>query len=385
MIVGSAVFDQPTLGAGPGYACMQGGKPFRFSSMDDLDRDITWITNLSSYVFGDDHMTKKKNLRSSDFFGTPVQAISDEIGIEEIRSLESAKMLSTIFSRVVNLTERYMGEIKMADHHFGVFSSLQDIISLSIAGTMKTRGRVPPEVSEGVSHALSCPVPPSGEMANNDYLIRIPMQRISHLKTVISSPVPSGQWKQVDLSAMEDPLVWAANQDKPCLALVSLLKPTPLISSLVAKKTPRSTRVWIAHPEILAINHFMQVRVEKIYQAEFYGTHADSFRLPPPEFLAHDNLSISAGLFAESYLYAACSPDTKVFSNKVRACWFTSVSRSYVLAEIARLIANKFNVVGYDLSNILVSAPRSQIKRLVEYIDRNESLIFPAKYACLLK
>lgn len=384
MIVGAAIFDQPTLGAGPGYACMQGGKAFRFTNMDDLDKDIVWITNFSSFVFGDDHISKRKNLRSADFFGVPVQAIADEIGIREIKSEESAKLLSTIFYRIINLVERYIGDIKNADSHLGVYSDLQDIIKMSIVGNIKSPHRTPHEVTDGINHAFSFPISPSGEMSNNDYLIRIPMQRIAHMNSVVNSPIPHGAWKPVDMSGLEDPLAWAVKQERPCLAQISLLKPSPLISSLVSKKTPRSTRVWIAHPEILAINHFMTVRVEKIYQSESYVSNASALRLPPPDFHSYDNISISAGIFAESYLHAACSSESKAFTDKVRACWFASVARSYVLVEISRLIANKFNVVGYDLSNILISTPRSHVKRLMEYVNSNESLIFPSRYAQIL-
>lgn len=379
-MIGCALFDHPGVGAGPGYGCMQGGKPFRFSSMDELDRDICWVTNLPSFLFSDHNIHKKKWLRSSDYFGTPVQTIGEEIGYFDLRSLEAAKSLVTIFARVINLTERYVGSIREVDQHQGVDASLHEVIDAFISGRNKSQNRVPHDVHEGVSQCFAYPLPPSGETANNDILIRLPLHRVSHMVNVVETPMPSGSWSQVDLKGVDDPLLWIANHDKPILAQVSLLKPNQLIASLMPKKTPKSNRVWVAHPELIALNHFMNCRVEKVYMAENYGTTAQSLRLPPPTFTPQDYGSISSGLFAESYLLAACSGSSRLFSNVLRAAWLTSLARSLVLGEIARLIVNRFNVVGYGTSYVLVSVARNQVNRLREYIIRSDSLMLPGRY-----
>jgi hypothetical protein len=211
---------------------------------------------------------------------------------------------------------------------------------------------------------------------------------------------------------------WAVDGNKPALALVSLSKPEARLSSLINRKALKGQRVWMSFPELSVLSECAETRIERLFVAEEHVTAATAFPRAMPALTAMDHASISSGLFAETFLAAACEPaahgslarsmesrgipgyspypasvvammksgeGARVAGCSPRTAWLSSSARIHAFVEAAKLAANDFDVIGYGISHVVVGLRPDDLMRLGQYLARTPELSLPARFGRLLR
>jgi hypothetical protein len=145
----------------------------------------------------------------------------------------------------------------------------------------------------------------------------------------------------------------------------------------------------MALPEIMALSKIVEMRAERVFVADDIVPPSASLKIPPPAFSPAAVSSISAGLFAETYLHAACSPalastetgaalETPARTHSVRAAWLLAAARALMVQEAMALSWAGFSVIGYGPTHVLVSVSRRNLRNLRKAVGSSSRLSYPA-------
>jgi hypothetical protein len=249
-----------------------------------------------------------------------------------------------------------------------------------------------PEVGAALRASLQPPAIATVSFSADRFSMRIPVQRVAHLQDVMQQHVPEGEWREMNLSGVSDPLDWILKCDKPAIALVSVLKPTKGLSSLLNRNATRGHKIWAAHPELRMMREISEVRVSKVYVADAYVHAEATLSEPTPRLEALDHASISSGLFAEAFLTAACSvpecvpynPHTPLMCSP-RSAWLLSHARARVMREAITLANAGVTVIGAGAHSITVLVEKRDVSSTRKIIQKSSELTLPARLVNLGK
>ena len=139
------------------------------------------------------------------------------------------------------------------------------------------------------------------------------------------------------------------------------------------------------HPELKLLGNYADVRIHKAFLAEEYVPLNSVLSYPAPKIEPVDYVSISSGLFYQSYI---ASLSTQNLSNipgrpaiSCRSAWLVSSSRAKVFQEVVNLSLAGFKVISFGIDSVSVAVKKSEIKQFKEHILQSNNLMLPAKFA----
>jgi hypothetical protein len=146
---------------------------------------------------------------------------------------------------------------------------------------------------------------------------------------------------------------------------------------------------WMAMPEFIAMSRLVEMKAEFAYVAEETVPVTASMRVPAPLFSPAAVASVSAGIFAEAYMHAACMPAFTFHgglaaasdpspSYSVRGAWVMSAARSLMAQEALALTDAGLPVVGYGPSHVSVALTPKNAKALRDALRTSRWLTYPA-------
>ncbi len=367
--------------AGKGTACLPGGTPFGFAQVAQLHEkhpEALWVLSASWARFTREAGLRTPWLRSGEFFPTPVVSLAEELGHCASEPEGAARACAEVMNRCLRLAGSQA-------HLRGAALRLAEANTFTEALRPALRPRPPTAsgafgIDEILSQALQPPVPAGGQANGHDLLVRLTLQRVAHMQTVLDHHAPTGEWREVEMRRVADPFEFATNSVPPVLALVSISKPLPVLSGLMNKRAIRGGRVWMARPELAVIGRFGEPRIERLFVSEGGLPVRALLPITAPDIDAVDHASLASGLLAESFLHCACTPLGHNTGALALATWVTSNARVITFTESAKLVANGFKVLGYGVSHVLVGLHRSRLPELRAYLARSPALLLPARY-----
>jgi hypothetical protein len=390
--IGVAILNkQNNLGSG-GVASLGGSASFPFTTLDTLkEMAPLWVVSSPEKTFLTEGGATIPFLRHSGFLPTTSTALADELiqNAQEHHS-DSAQVVSEILTRVVSIANSMAPLAHLLISRAGASAharTLTSAIQQSMAPLLRA-DPLPKELVEALPSMFVAPGPLAGS-SGNDLVIKIPANRVALANQVFSTPVPGYSWREVPLNEYPNPLSWAVGGGEPIIAKVSIKGALPKVRSsapLMGHLT-RGAVKWMALPEIASLSKIIEMRAEKVFVAENLVHASASLKVPPPVFSPTGHASISAGLFSEAYLHAACSPahlqegvtesGPKGLSHSIRAAWLLSSSRSHIVHEAMELSNAGFSVIGYGTSHVLVSVPAKNLKSLRKALSQSKLLSYP--------
>lgn len=389
--VGCAFMAQRNNLASGGWASLGGDEPFRFTTLDLL-RSVgsLWVTSTPESAFLTQDGNSFPFLRHAGFLPTPITAIAEEVAPNTQGNMAaSAQCVAEILTRVVGMADTLAPVSSVMVSRNSATRTMTAAVQLLMAPILRS-DPMPAELSEAMPSMFKAP-PPLGAPNGNDIAVRVPANRMLLSEAILSTEVPGSTWAEVGLSEYPNLLSWAIGDNKPVIAKVTIKGPLPKVKAnapLMGYLTRGAVR-WMALPEIIALSRIVEMRAERVFVADDMVPPSASLKIPPPVFAPSAAASISAGLFAETYLHAACSPalaatesgapiDEAAQTHSVRAAWLLAASRALMVQEAMSLSLAGFSVIGYGPSHVLVSVSRRNLRNLRKAVGASSLLSYPA-------
>lgn len=391
--IGCAFFNKPNSIQSGGWASLAGEEPFKFTTLDSLKvAGPLWVTSTPEKSFLTENGAAHPFLRHAGFLPTPITAIAEEL-VPYTRTQASlataAQRVSEVLARVLSMTDGFAQVSGLILSSQPGARTLTSALQLLVAPTLRT-DPTPPELIVAMP-SLFAPPQPLGTANSSDCAVRIPANRLALTESVLASGVPGNTWAEVSTKEYPNALSWAVGDNKPVIAKVSIKGPLPKVrvnAPLMAHLTRGMVR-WMCLPEIIALSRIVEMRAERVYVADEFVPTVASVKIPPPCFAPAAVASISAGLLAEVYMHAVCSPSTVVEENPVgnspvtqthpvRAAWLLAIARALMAQEAITLSSAGFSIVGYGSSHILVSVAPRNLRNLRKAIGASKLLSYPA-------
>tara|TARA_B100001105_G_scaffold71907_2_gene56530 strand:- start:30 stop:1298 length:1269 start_codon:yes stop_codon:yes gene_type:complete len=395
--IGCAFLNQPSSLNSGGWASLNGEEPFRFTTLETLAaRGELWVVSTPPSTFLTDDGSKYPFLRNSEFLATPVNFIAQELGVGGHEAAPIAvQRVSEVLTRVVEMADSLSMDVRTRLVSGQV--SLVSVLQAAVAPALRHE-EMPQDLLDAMPALFKSPAPISAPHGQ-DIGVRVPANRMRLAQVVMLSAVPAGSWTEVDLSLFPNPagaLSWAISNQQPVICNVTVRGPLPKVKGtapLMRNLTTGATR-WMALPEIIALSRLVEMTPKRIFIASEFVPAQASLRVPPPAFSPAAAASISAGLFAEAYMHAACSTaalrlaDYEEFAVQpqvysVRAAWLTAVTRSYMMQEAMALAEANFNVIGFSNSHVWVGVSRRNLRVLRKAIAASSLLSYPTSLRLL--
>lgn len=357
---------------------LSGCQSQRFNHVDDLLMNfpgVTWITSLQPQVFMNNG-NKKTWLRPTNFFPTSVTHLIEEIGVAPSDINYAAQVISEVIDRTVLRGEENSSSIidpKKCAEFSDYFNESYGVSNIPYHDSIN--------VSDFMRQASLITQVATDTASANDTIIRLPMQRIPHYKSVTNQEVPSGVWHEINLSTKQDPLEWVLSSPLPVLAYITVNKVNDGLN-ILGSHLLRGRKSWVALPELMTIKQIADVNVERAFCAEEQISMASVLARPLPKIEPMEYMSISSGLCMESLLAslsrASNSPSVNVTGPSV---WMLAHAKARVLSEAVILSRSGFKVIAQGFSHLTVAVKRKDIPRLREVIAVSENLLLPAKFS----
>lgn len=362
--IGALLFDpvDPARASqldGGGFAAV-GGDVFRFESVDQVIEDhdgICWMTALTRSALGVSEVGAR--LIDNEFFATNLASILDELGVSIAHPAEAASAIAPILVRVEAICAAW-----------GVTINARVRLPEALAAAFDASKEGDLAEQDPFFKAASASFISKGPRRVNDVVVRLPLHRVVQARRVLGSLVPAGAWKEANVKVITNAATWLKTIDAPVIAQVSSSKPSATVSAIVPRKQGNG-KIWLAHPELMALGEFAEIQLDRALTAEAYRPVA--LKRPLSEVLPAGAIgaSISFGLCAEALMTGICTHARAPQA----AAWLTSVARLHAFREAARLSIERFTVVGYATCHVLVSVPKKKVSDLLAFLDQEQTLL----------
>lgn len=370
---------------GGGLAAINGCTPFPFMNLDELNAihpDVTWITSMPASEFIKRQGGRKNWLRSANYFNTSIADLTVEMGLDSTDLPRLVTCVSSVLSHVLMTSQDVYPHVFPGEPG-SVYSELFKPQWSEPFG----QGEKNPDVVAGLGRYLTSTPPQMSVPSAQDLSIILTPYRVAHMEVVTDIKVPSGTWEEVSLVGEKSPYEWIKKSEAPVLALVSLSSPRTELFKLLSKITAKGNSMWMPHAELIEIGQHAELRVHKAYVAQESCHAVTTIPAALPLMEPVDHASISSGLFAESFLAAACHKTQSELGQQdiflvARAAWLLSAARAKIFKDVVRLTEAGFRVSGYTATNLALVIKKQEIGALRDFIANAPiTLMMPARYA----
>lgn len=382
--VGVVVFDnsRDMMGSG-GWACLPEGNSFRIRQPSDLPNDCIFVSTVDGMDFRR-RLGKFRNLRPSGWMHSSLKHVGADLGLPidgEGRFGAVSDVVAPKLSKVAHRTALIAAQV------YGWTDPAQMLVSENLYEDILRSLVPPPPVRSFMKPALlsayqSYSSPDwSDDLMSDSISVTLRLNRLTHAKNIMATKVPDGSWTLVDSGMrLED----ALDPSGPCLveAVVETSDIDPSISSLIAFGAQpgrrNMLRSWMCQRELQWVSQYAKVHIMRAYRAASSASLPERVQLP--EVLMCDpafELSLSAGLVAESHWAALCNPiyvpkapDKKEVSPW--GVWLRATDRAISFNLAMAAFKAGFHVFGYGNGSVVLRLPRTDLPKLLDFAMEHE-------------
>lgn len=378
---GAVIFDKPEAPAS-GYASIAGEPAERITDQTQLANDVLWWSNATYDAFFRGGQAMVGNLRSASYLDVKVAETLKDWGIDPSRVPpdQSARVCSALFERIMRMARGLIktSSLNLREEDFfqgnKLAHDLKDLLPQAECPVDDTASVLRAGIS--FTHFSTTTIQrPSG---SSPVIVRRP--RLDHAIDIVSSPVPNGPFsfrRGADLPSPEKIAAAAV----PVMAEVTLHRADPSISAIYGfgvtpTRARKSTRSWIAHPELAIMSGFADLELRGGLIGRSYSVLSETLDPMIHDFLVKPGtcMSWSAGALAETIWKAATTgrgmPGMQV-SNAARpqtswrGAWLKATDKVVMLRFAMQLHRAGFAVLSYGSGWVNCAVPAS---RMEEYV-----------------
>lgn len=325
-----------------------------------------------------------KQVRATNWMRAPLRAIMDEWAFTA-ETPDNARFMAQLINRVFSLGNEIVVthlDPKSRDWTINIGSQPSFATALSEALGPEGRIEIPANLAEANRNGQKLGAVLFGKRGgSSETLWRFQSPRLSHALDVVSTPVPVGDWKMIQLGNM-DTATFRANlaaAGKPALLRVDA---NPLLARDRLPATLRTwftsanegARFWLTGEELMALGDIEGLVIQAAYLAQSatpknnFQSALTALRTLNGQAVVAQNLSLpalswSAGMLAENILAAAMR---KRKDREDFAPTFFAAQDRILTERRARLLSESgVSVVSYYLGGIVAQVGRDKESLLV--------------------
>lgn len=354
------------------YVSISGEEAFKINSVSELDTQTRWITNLDTGL-----PNQPKSVNHALFFqNNYLRLTTDQIlsllhaSGEECDIQTKATFLSTIFSNVVSLGNYllHIENLPAYEYRKGIRKSLMPL-------DQKQPDNVLTMIRDSTQYYTF-----SLEKTDPEKRVSFLTPKFSHAKKILQTPLPTGDWKQVEIlpEQSEEIREWLQSRKTPFFAKVVLSDFDEELHSLLnfGSAVPEgSTREWVTNIELEMLIGVADIQIIEVWES--------SGVVEPSEVVTKliqigdtGDTGTSLGILAENIwtgLSLSMSPPS-VRRNKKLAQKHANTASPFLIAADRRLCFDKakdlrkkgFSVASYGYGKITVDSSFQEEKTIIE-------------------
>ena len=279
---GAIVFDDPSIHEG-GWACIDGGTPYRIRGTIDIPDDHILWCNVEPEVMRRDGLSAR--FRGSDWgplrIGEPrsqdhwdfKSCILSEYGISEVSAQRRAAYLAKIFGRLMQFTRAFYPSAT-EPLKFGLAHTLRARRPKDIAGEMTSPVRMALEMAK--TFGCAAERPPGVERFRRVGSLYPP--RYDHAMQLLSQPIPANgcRWNRLRKHEIptdsSDIAEWVESRKPMLVQMVVESLDNPVAHQLLnpaGETIPgMGRRLWRTGEEAIAFSAFGRVRINNAFEAD---------------------------------------------------------------------------------------------------------------------
>lgn len=354
-----------------GFASIAGAPARRIVSVNELDSNVKWMTNLEFTDFNANGLLRNPNFFFSGFLRTELKQLADEIGAgsDQMNAREAATSLSTLFSRVMGIAEQTLG-IQFVNTRMST-RGLSDFIAERVVN----KNKIPDDANAAFKAAYQTWIPLVVKVPREWKRIMLRRPRYRHAVEVLSTAVPSEfQWVYVHNAKLpadnEARIAWCLGNELPVVANV-VVKPrrTEFMDLISYNAGAQQERSWVCQPELLMLSQFCDVEVIGAFVCEA-GFEEQKELKQFPDLGDFTEASISLGILAENFWVSMASPRTTPTNAKFwppRAVWYRAMDRLAMFMNAVKMQREGFKVFGYGSGALCAYFPPGATGEMAEF------------------
>lgn len=358
--VGIALFDNEGQSE-RGWACVHGDRPFRIKSSFSLPTNVLWWTNLP---YGDAASRANRVSRHSGYFKVTMEKACHELGLRSLSPEETVERLSLHFAVLTSLAK------KISRKSLSALCTSQ-FLYRDLGPTLQTSPLIPAAVMSRMRAQVGWDSWTQIEPGRHDDTIMLRVPRIAHMAALLSTHVPEQDvsWRQ---KPDQDPLEIIRNSLAPVYAEFSISnasdKPARLFGLAAAGGAGGSgtmARGAAAHPELIALDKFSELRVRSIYSGNRYVPASTGLPAEVVAFLEDraSMMSWSAGILAENIMRAIMGPlpsrDGGAPNMTWRGLWLRAADKTLMFLHAMAFHAAGYRPLSYGYGWIKLARPQT--------------------------
>lgn len=317
-----------------------------------------------------------RQIRAGTWMRSPLRAMMEEWGLT-VETEANAKVVAKLLNRAFSMSNEIVAaqlDPKARDWtvNIGSSPSLATALSEALLGDAKTE--VPPNLQEANRNGYKLGAMLFGRRGGSpDTMWRFQAPRLSHARKVMSSPVPVGEWKMVQLNGMDIEAFRSKLAEVKLPALIRIdahngSQKLPATMRTWFSSTDGGARFWLTGEELLALTQVDGLVIEAAYLADgaastgsyercLMGLRTLNGQAVEAQNLSLPALSWSAGLLAENVLAASFRRPNK--DRPGFAPTFYSAQDRILTEGRARIMAEAgVSVVSYYLGCVVAQVGR---------------------------
>ena len=279
---GVVIFDNLTV-VQNGWACISGGNPFYVTSIGDLDANTIWLTNIDASILFQKGLSRNSNLRPEGYLRTKLSSLLIELGLRALPSGIQAKVLSDIFSTIM----------QFYCLNTGLINAPERLLNNGVRRAFLPEEQpITREVLNAASSAVNAHILKEKVHETDDSgLVSLLFHRYEYAQDILSRELPIGRWERVSSLILKERKAflseWLNELRMPALVKVAIKSVSENIDHLVnygyranlpfdkSKSDNQSPtyneHAWITSLEYLEMNKYADLQVTDIYTGQGYG------------------------------------------------------------------------------------------------------------------
>lgn len=369
-----------------GFASVAGGPARRIASPHELPTDVIWWTNISfDAFFKKSDAWRNPWLRHDKYLVVSPKDVLKEWGMDPtaVDSTQAAPIVSEFFSRIMKMSFRLIRDVDPKSRMEDVFTGrfLREDFRIILPEPEYPRSEAATVIKSGNAWQEFTQTAVSPVRGGRWVMLRKP--RISYAQEIFHTPIPRGPFefygrRDIRSLARSGTIDWVNKNENPCIAEVTINKIDGDIAPIYGfgnamEKEKRIARSWVAHPELVVMDHFADIDVKSVYMGSEYDLIGPNLPEPVKDFLSskYTEISWSAGVVAET-LWRACSlGEEKKSQGEERAhtswqgVWIKGADKTNMFLSSMQLSEKGYAVVSYGLGWVRCAVLEEDIPNLI--------------------
>ncbi len=369
-----------------GFAAVAGGRVHRISGPNELSTDVIWWSNLSfNDFYKKTDAWRNPLLRHDKYLVASPSDVLKEWGLDpkEADATQAIPILSEFFSRIMRMSFRLIRDVdpkaRMEEVFVGRF--LREDFRCILPEAEFPKSEAAEIIKSGHAYQEFTTTGASPIRGAKWIMLRKP--RLSYAQEMFHTPVPKGPFefygRKEIRSVARDKLKWVVENENPCISEVAIRKIDGDIAPIfgfgnATEKEKRIARSWVAHPELVVMEHFADIDVRSIWMGSEYDLIGPNLPEPVKEFLGSKftEISWSAGVVAET-LWRACAlgeeksamlDDTRAHTSW-QGAWLKGADKTNMFLTSMQLTKKGYAVVSYGLGWVRCAVLEEDIPDLI--------------------